>query len=171
LIAALTAILPGYCMNWPTGPANIRLVSIGTLAFSSELADSNARQWLGSLLPKLPPALLQSMAWQQDYLCRCLGECLFGEVLDAEAGYLADALDAADKDESGKCKYPVWRPRPAQSWFGYVRYNYTFKKEKMWNLLREHPRIARLDAVDEIDTLRQIGKEYAQDNVKLEHLV
>ena len=82
-------------MDWPTGPDKIRLVSIGTLSFSSELSVSHPSLWLGALAAKIPAALLQSMGWQQDYLCRCLGECIFGEVLDGEVGYLVHALDAA----------------------------------------------------------------------------
>ena len=171
LIAALTAILPGYHMDWPTGPDKIRVVSIGTLAFSSELSVSHPSLWLGALAAKIPAALLQSMGWQQDYLCRCLGECIFGEVLDGEVGYLVDALDAANKDKTGKLKIPVWRPRPAESWFSYVRYNRTFKKKEMQDILREHPDLARLDAVDGIQHLIDIGKAYAEATVKIEHLV
>ena len=49
LIAALTAILPGYCINWPTGPDKIRLVSVGTIAFSSEVPIGDPRLRLGYL--------------------------------------------------------------------------------------------------------------------------
>ena len=171
LIASLTAILPGYHMDWPTGPDKIRVVSIGTLTFSSELAVSNPAQWLGVLAAKIPAALLQSMGWQQDYLCRCLGECIYGDVLDGEVGYLVDAMDAASKNSEGKPKYPVWRPRPSESWFSYVRYNRTFKKTEMLDILRQHPDLARLDAVDGIPHLTAIGKAYAEANVKIEHLV
>jgi patatin-like phospholipase/acyl hydrolase len=171
LIAALTAILPGYHMDWPTGPDKIRVVSIGTLAFSSELSVSHPSLWLGALAAKIPAALLQSMGWQQDYLCRCLGECLFGEALDGEVGYLVDALDAASKDEFGKPKFPVWRPRPAESWFSYVRYNRTFKKAEMLEILSKYPNLARLDAVKGIPHLIEVGQKYAEDHVKLEHLV
>jgi patatin-like phospholipase/acyl hydrolase len=171
LIAALTAILPGYHMNWPTGPENIRVVSIGTLAFSSELTVANPSLWLGALAAKLPAALLQSISWQQDYLCRCLGECDFGEILDGEVGYLVDALDAANLDSEGKPKIPVWQPRPSVSWFKYVRYNRSFKKKEMQDILREHRDLARLDAVNGIPHLIEIGKAYAEANVKIEHLV
>jgi patatin-like phospholipase/acyl hydrolase len=171
LIAALTAILPGYHMDWPTGPDKIHVVSVGTLAFSSELTVSNPSLWLGALAAKIPAALLQSMGWQQDYLCRCLGECIFGEVLDGEVGYLVDALDAANKDEKGKLKIPVWRPRPAESWFKYVRYNRSFKKAEMQQILREHRDLASISAVGSIPRLIEVGQQYAAENVKLEHLV
>jgi patatin-like phospholipase/acyl hydrolase len=171
LIAALTAILPGYHMNWPTGTRNMHVVSIGTLSFSSELTVANPSLWLGAVAAKLPAALLQSIAWQQDYLCRTLGECIFGEILDGEVGYLADAMDAASLDSSGRPKFPVWQPRPAESWFTYVRYNRTFKKKEMQDILLLHPDLARLDAVNGISHLMEVGQAYAEANVKLEHLV
>jgi hypothetical protein len=158
LIAALTAILPGYHINWPSGPENIRVVSIGTLTFSSELPVRNPKLWLGALAAKVPAALLQSIGWQQDYLCRCLGECLFGESLDSEVGDL-------------RVDNPLSAPPPGRSWFSYVRYNRTFKKDEMQQVLREHPDLARIDAVNAISRLMDIGKAYAKDNVKIEHLV
>lgn len=165
-IAAFTAILPGYRVNWPPGPKNIRMVSIGTLSFSSELPIGDRKLWVGHFAKSIPIALLQSIAWQQDYLCRSLGECIFGELLDVEAGYLVDDLDAASNG-----KYPLWRPRPAESWFSYVRYNRSFKKKEMHEILSEYRDLARIDAVGAIPHLRRIGKEYAEANVKIEHLV
>jgi uncharacterized protein len=86
LIAALTAILPGYRVNWTPGPENIRLVSVGTIAFSSEVPIGDPRVGLGVLATKIPTAvlqttsaLMQSIGWQQDFLCRCLGDCIFAE--------------------------------------------------------------------------------------------
>jgi len=43
-----------------------------------------------------------------------------------------------------------------------------YKRQEM---LRTDPRLAQLDAVRSIPLLRQIGKAYAQDHVKLEHLI
>jgi predicted acylesterase/phospholipase RssA len=165
-IAALTAILPGYHINWPTGSMNIRVVSVGTLAFSSELPVGDPRLWVGHFAKSVPSALLQSAAWQQDYLCRSLGECIFGELLDAEVGYLADTLDAASNG-----RFPVWRPRPAESWFSYVRYNRSFKRNEMREILGENPDLARIDAVSAIPHLSNIGRLYAEENVKIEHLI
>ena len=170
LIAALTAVLPGYCINWPTGPASLRVVSVGTLTFSSEMPVGDPKLWVGYFARSIPAALLQSMGWQQDYLCRCLGECLFGEILDGEVGYLSEAMDAASKDRTGNRAYPAWRPRP-ESWFSYVRYNRTFKKKEMQEILLKYVDLGRIDAVGAIPHLRAIGKAYAEENVKLEHLI
>lgn len=188
-IAAMTAVLPGYRVGWTPGPDNIRLVSVGTTQFSTELRAKprfwqrllpnepqglqveNPRLWLGYYAKEVPAALLQTIGWQQDYLCRCLGECLFGEILDSEVGYLTDELDAAVRNSSGECEYPVWQPRPAKSWFSYVRYNRTYKKNELQKILREHPDLAKIDAIDAIPRLREIGQQYALDNVKLCHLI
>lgn len=181
LIAALTAILPAYRINWPTGPEKIRVVSVGTIEFSSRLRVKNQRLWLGHNAKKIPTALLQTIAWQQDYLCRCLGECIYGEILDREVGYLAESLDRASNGE-----FPVWKQRPGPSWFSYVRYNPTYRRQddlylrynpsyrlrdNLDTLLKKYPRLSELAAVDTIPILHEIGRDYAEETVKLEHLV
>lgn len=170
LIAALTAILPGYRVNWTPGPENVRLVSVGTISFSSEVPLGDPKLRLGVLATKIPTAvvqtlgaLMQSIGWQQDFLCRCLGNCIFaeklaGENLDIEVGnLLAESLAST---------LPAGR-----SWFSYVRYNRTFRKKEMIQILEEDPDLKRIDAVDAIPRLSDIGKEYAEENVKIEHLV
>jgi hypothetical protein len=180
LIAALTAILPGYKMNWPTGPENIRLVSVGTIAFSSEVPIGDPKLRLGILAARIPnailqttSALMQSIGWQQDYLCRCLGDCIFaeklvpenpesdrlvGENLDTEVGDLLAANLAG-------------APPPGRSWFSYVRYNRTYRKKEMEQILQNDPRLKRIDAIDAIPRLSAIGEKYAEEHVKLEHLI
>jgi len=81
-----------------------------------------------------------------------------GEKLDVEVGNLLfqnpeDALP----------------PRP--SWFSYVRYNRTYKKKEMEQILENNPRLKRIDAIDAIPRLGDIGREYAEKNVKIEHLI
>jgi hypothetical protein len=153
LIGALTAILPCYKMNWPPGPENIRIVSLGTLRFSSALPAKVQKLWLGFNAASIPPALIQGIAWQQDYLCRCLGECLYGEPLDSEIGDL------------------VGVPLPGARWFSYVRYNQSYKTERMDELLRTNPKLAKLDAIRAVPMLREIGQAYAREHVKLAHLI
>jgi patatin-like phospholipase/acyl hydrolase len=83
LIAALSATLPCYRLNWPSGPENLRVVSLGSMRFSSALPKDVGSLWVLYNAKKIPPALIQGIAWEQDYMCRCLGECLYGEPLDA----------------------------------------------------------------------------------------
>jgi patatin-like phospholipase/acyl hydrolase len=167
LIAALTAILPAYRINWPTGPEKIRVVSVGTIEFSSKLRVKNEKLWLLHNAKKIPVALLQTIAWQQDYLCRCLGECMYGELLDQEVGYLAESLD---RDSNGE--YPVWHQRPGPAWFSYVRYNPTYRRQDdLDKMLKKYPRLSEIAAVDTIPILHEIGRDYAAQTVKLEHLI
>lgn len=154
VIAALTAVLPGYCMNWTPGPENIRVISVGTLSFSSELSVKNPKLWLGYHAAHIPAALLTGTAWQQDYLCRCLGHCIFGELIDREVGTLIGDPGVF-----------------VRAWFSYVRYNRTYKAAEMTRVLTENPRLARIDALDAIPYLRDIGEKYAKENVRLEHLI
>jgi len=111
------------------------------------------KPWLGFNAASIPPALIQGIAWQQDYLCRCLGECLYGEPLDSEIGDL------------------VGVPLPGARWFSYVRYNQSYKTERMDELLRTNPRLAKLDAIRAVPMLREIGQAYAWEHVKLAHLI
>ena len=158
LIAAMTAILPGYRVNWTPGPENIRVVSVGTIQFSSEVRVKNQKLWVGYYATQIPEALLQAIGWQQDYLCRFLGDCIFGEELDSEAGdLLANNVESA--------------PPPGRSWFSYVRYNRSYRKNELEKILREHPLLAKMDAVEAIPSLRRVGREYAEKNVKLSHLI
>jgi patatin-like phospholipase/acyl hydrolase len=153
LIAALTAVLPCYRMNWETGIENIRLISVGTMRFATTLPKKTKNLWLGYNAAKVPAALIQGVAWQQDYLCRCLGECLYGEQLDAEIGDMTGAN------------------LPGDRWFSYVRYNKTYRADVLDALLRKDPRLAQLDAVAAIPLLEDAGKECSSEHVKLEHLI
>lgn len=153
LIAAQTAVLPCYKMEWPTGPENIRLISVGTMRFAAGIPKKAQRLWLGYHAAKIPAALIQGVAWQQDYLCRCLGSCLYGESLDSEIG-----------DLIGTCP-------PAEPWFSYVRYNHTYRAKELEDLLIRSPKLASLDAIEAIPVLQEVGNSYATGHVKMEHLV
>jgi hypothetical protein len=154
LIAALMAILPCYRLAWETGPDKIRLISVGTLRFSLAAADINVRSmWVGYNAAQIPSALIQGIALEQDYLCRCLGQCIHGEELDSEIGNLEGVA------------------LPGRSWFSYVRYNRSYMRQEAKELLRQNPQLARLDAVHAVPLLREIGRTYAQEHVRIEHLL
>jgi uncharacterized protein len=153
LIAALTAILPCYHLEWETGPDRIRIVSLGTLRFPSGLPPTAHHLWVGYNASHIPAALIQGIASEQDYLCRCLGECQYGEPVDSEIKNLIGVA------------------LPGQRWFSYVRYNRSYKKDEVEELLRAHPSLARLDAIHAIPILRRLGETYAAQNVRLEHLI
>lgn len=153
LIAGLTAILPCYNMNWETGPDKIRIVSLGTLRFTSALPRKAQSLWLGYNAATIPTALMNGVAWQQDFLCRCLGDCIYADKLDSEIGDLMGV------------------PLSGRSWFSYVRYNKSYNSQTLEDLLKEHPNMSALDAILAIPALRETGRTYAEEHVKLEHLV
>jgi patatin-like phospholipase/acyl hydrolase len=153
LIAALSATLPCYNMNWEQGPDALRIVSVGTMRFSSALPEKAQKLWLGYHAAKIPAALIDGVAWQQDFMCRCLGKCLFGEPLDSEIGDLVGGAS------------------PAAPWFSYVRYNRSYKAEALRELNRHDPHVSQLDAVKAIPRLQELGMAYAAEHVKIEHLV
>jgi hypothetical protein len=154
LIAALTALLPCYNIAWEPGPEKVRLISIGTVrvtsaAFQKKVSD----MWVGYNLPRIPAALIQGIALEQDYLCRCMGKCIFGEKLDSEIG------DLVDLNESG------------HKWFSYIRYNRSFMGKEAEDMLAKGSNISKLDVVDAIPELRELGRAYALENIKIDHLI
>jgi patatin-like phospholipase/acyl hydrolase len=154
LIAVLTAVLPCYRLAWETGPDKIRVISIGTIRFSLAEEDVNVRSmWLGYNAARIPAALMQGISQEQDCVCRCLGQCIHGEDLDTEIGNLQDAA------------------LPGRSWFSYARYNQSYTGKAMVELLRQNPQLSALDAIRAIPSLREIGRAYAQEHVRIEHLI
>lgn len=154
LIAALTAILPCYNLNWETGPDKIRLISVGTIRFALAAADKNVRSmWVGYNLPRIPLALIQGIGLEQDYLCRCLGHCLYGEELDEEVGTLEGVS------------------LPGRNWFSYVRYNKSYVRKAVEEMLQQNPQLAKIDAVHAMPLLKKLGRAYAEEHVKLAHLL
>jgi hypothetical protein len=152
LIAALTAVLPCYNLNWGGGSDKIRIISVGTIRFPSGLPKKVRKLWVGYNASRIPLALIQGAASEQDYLCRCLGDCIYGEPIDSEVNDLIGAR------------------LPGQRWFTYVRYNRSYGAAEVESLLQKHPSLAGLDGVHAIPILRQIGRQYAE-NVQLAHLV
>ena len=154
LIAALTAVLPCYRLGWEAGPDKIRLISVGTMRFSLAAANENIRRmWVGYNVPRIVAALLQGIAFEQDYLCRCLGQCIHGEELDSEIGNLEGAA------------------LPGRSWFSYVRYNKSYVGKAADELMQKTPELAELDAVRAVPLLREVGRAYAEEHVRIEHLI
>jgi uncharacterized protein len=154
LIAALTAILPCYNVNWETGADKIRLVSVGTIRFALAAANKNVRRmWVGYNAPRIPLALIQGVGMEQDYLCRCIGQCLHGEEVDSEVGNMEGC------------------GLPGRDWFSYVRYNKSFSGQAAKELLQKNAKLDKIDAVQAIPVLRKIGREYAKEHVCLEHLI
>jgi patatin-like phospholipase/acyl hydrolase len=154
VIAVQTAVLPAYRVRWPAGPENIRLISIGTLRFASAAAQLSAQQLgLFHAAKNVPRALMDTSSVQQDMICRTMGKCLFGAPIDGEVG-----------DMIGEDGLPKM--------FSYVRYNRSYRARDILELEAKYGNaITLLDSVNSIPALVEIGKEYASENVQLEHLI
>ena len=155
LIAVLTATLPQYRFAWPTGRDALHVVSVGTgherPHFPAKLAEKvNLRDQFKFLIP----ALLSSVAIEQDLLCRILGDCVFGESIDREIGDLnAASLLSGDQQK-----------------FTYVRYDQVLNADSPTAASAVKPIDTRLDRVENMPMFQRLGREYAAANVRLESL-
>ena len=157
LIAALTAILPCYHIEWPTGPDKLLLVSIGTGRMRSVLKDLSF--WtlnMGKNLLTVPQGLMESASMQQDFLCRVFGHCIFGDQIDTEVGDLIPA--GQDLNLSGDKK------------FSYVRYDHSFGGQELIDAVAAVGELT-LSNIKSMPLLTQLGQTYALKNVKLKHLL
>jgi patatin-like phospholipase/acyl hydrolase len=152
LIAMLMVTLPGYRVCWPSGRENLHIISVGTGSHRSTIAHRRAGKVnLLHQLEHVVPALISSVSQQQDAICRILGDCLYGALLDSELGTLTEPslLDSA------------------QQRFTYVRYDQDLDQLDSRKLRRHETAIDNLRLMP---TLRDIGQEYADSHVRFEHL-
>lgn len=154
--AFLMATVEPYNMNWTVGENNLLVVSVGT--GSSAQANKNLSPSEMNLLynaGSIPSALMYAALNEQDFLCRVFGNCLAGDLLDREVGNMI-----------GK-KGPV-----SPKLFTYVRYNAELSREGL-DALGLHDidpkNVQKLDSVDYIAELQQVGKAVAENKVKQEH--
>lgn len=147
----LMATLPPYQLRWPVGEKNLLLVSIGT-GMSPEANDDLAPGEMNLLYnaTSLPSALMLGAQYQQDLLCRALGNCLHGGKLDNEVGDLRGDL----------------APNQATKQFTYLRYNaeLTDKGLAALELVGIGPaHVQQLDSTEYTGELEQVGKAVARE--------
>jgi uncharacterized protein len=158
LIAYLTATLPRYRIGWETGVDKLELVSVGTGHVRTRLTKQQAVSVnLLDAAMHVIPALMQSAAVEQDLLCRAIGDCSWGEPVDAEIGALTEEGD---------------KPSPrGERKFRYVRYDHRFTPEEGAAMRSGgHSDPFALDNLALIPALRALGREFAAANVKPGHL-
>jgi uncharacterized protein len=154
LIAILMATLPSYCLEWPATRHELHVISIGTGSKATKLPKKLPHQInLYDHLRFVPAALMNSIATEQDLLCRVMGDCLFGSPIDKELGNLQQPNMF----------------KPAEQKFTYVRYDTRLDACEDPELLKAFAK-AELDDVKTIPSLQKLGKMYAEQNVKREHL-
>lgn len=151
------ATAPIYRLGWPVGAKNLLLMSVGTGSAGHPSPDLAARDLhLVRQVTATVNALLGSSATQQDVLCRLLGDCRYGEVVDEEVGDLRDHASLL-----------------AEPLFSYVRYDLELTRANLDGLglpavaLRD---VLPLDSVAHVQTLREVGAAIAERSVDLRHL-
>lgn len=152
LIAVLMATLPPYRVCWPATRTDLHVVSIGTGTACARLPDKSADQiTLIDQFGFVIPALMGSVVWEQDLVCRVLGDCLHGAPLDSELGAVDEPMLLG----------------PGEQKFTYVRYDQMIRTAR--NAKPQLPEI-RLDDIGQIPALDEAGRVYADRYVKREHL-
>jgi hypothetical protein len=156
LIAVLMATLPCYRVEWPTGSDRLHLISLGTGHVRSRLKDRSFRSYnLGANLLSMPAMLIDGTIMQQDMMCRVLGECRFGDPIDSEIGALISEGTPAPRDKQ----------------FSYVRYDHTFSAEEVLAAKTAYGGDLAMDNVRIMPFFAEVGRRYAEQFVRLEHLL
>jgi hypothetical protein len=154
LIAVLTATLPCYRICWPATREALHVTSVGTGLARARMPGKAASD-IHKLdhLKYIPPALIGCIAWEQDFLCRVMGDCVHGAALDFEIGAL---------------EMPTLLG-PQEQKFTYACYDQPLDSTDP--KIKELPGgQAELDDLKLIPLLQELGKEYANEHVRKEHL-
>jgi uncharacterized protein len=155
LIAILMATLPAYRLSWPATREALHVISVGTGAVRARLPQKMAAKInMVDQIKYLAPALLGSVAIEQDILCRILGDCLHGAKIDTEI----ESLNAPSLFTQSEQK------------FTYARYDDPFDvtPSQAKELVTGR---AEMDNLKLIPDLQKAGEEYAKQHVQPEHLV
>jgi patatin-like phospholipase/acyl hydrolase len=153
LIAMLTATLPQYQVGWPATRDQLHLISVGTGLVRARMPAKSARDVKRLEHVKyIAPALIGAAAWEQDLLCRVLGDCVHGEVLDSEVGALETPALLSSKEQK----------------FTYARYDHPLD-ERDPRINRLPGRQIELDDIKQVSLLQDLGEEYAERHVDKSH--
>ncbi|HUL12939.1 MAG TPA: patatin-like phospholipase family protein [Methylococcaceae bacterium] len=148
-----------YAVNWPTGADKLLIVSVGTGSADKarpnlDVDDLN----LVHYAKNIPSALMNAASAGWDMVCRTLGECRHGGMIDREIG---DMVMPAATD-------PNWT---GPKLFTYLRYDpdVTAAGLRELGLADIDPaKVQVLDSVDHIADIRRVGAAYAAKNIVLE---
>lgn len=146
----LMATHDAYRLRWPATESDLLLVSVGT--GTSPKADDHLRPGNMNLLfnaNSVPAALTYAALNEQDLLCRVFGRCRQGAPIDLEVGDLMHGQGLL-----------------AKRLFSYVRYNTDLSRGGLDDLGLHDlvpEQVQRLDSVQHIGDLRQVGQAAARD--------
>jgi uncharacterized protein len=142
--------------GWPTGTDRMLIVSIGT-GTSPDVRRGLEPEEMNLLFnaTTIPSALMFAALNEQDFLCRVFGDCLAGDPLDRE---ITDT-----KESTGPLSSKL---------FTYVRYNGELTEAGLTEIGCGHippDTVRKLDAVDAIPALREVGRAVAKAKVTPDH--
>lgn len=147
-----------YSINWPTGKDKLLIVSVGTVKTENVKSTDASLHKVHHAL-NVPTSLMNNASAGWDMACRMLGHCTFGEAIDREFGEML-----AEDNTSN------WT---GEKLFTYVRYEPDGSRKGLDSLglndIKED-NISKLDSVEFIGDIQQVGKIYAEKFVHLDHL-
>jgi hypothetical protein len=147
---------PADSRGWQTSVDDMLIVSVGTGTSAGE--NYGLRPDEMNLIfnaTTIPSALMYAALNEQDFLCRVFGDCAAGPPLDREVN-----------DMSGS------RGPPDKKLFRYIRYNADLTREALGALGCggiEPTRLQKLDSIEALDDLQEIGTAVAKESVKPAH--
>jgi patatin-like phospholipase/acyl hydrolase len=149
-----------YKINWPTGENQLLIVSVGTGSAAKTLVKNTGVGELNILhfAQNVPSALMNAASAGWDMVCRTLGACRHGGLIDREIGDMVQSQNSANFS--------------GPKLFSYLRYDPSVTREGLDALgLRDidPDHVQTLDSVAYMDDIRRVGIEYAKAHIKLEH--
>jgi uncharacterized protein len=164
---------PAYRLNWKKGEGNLLIVSVGTGAAESLGAiAASPNKNIVSTVAGLPGELMYGIQMDQDISCRFVGRCTFGSHLDREIMDLVPRQAREGMTVEEHYAAPV-APLSANlgRHFLYARYNADLSDaglKSLGFLQLDASRIQKMDAVENIPVLIQIGRAAAK-RVETDH--
>jgi hypothetical protein len=147
MLMVLLASLPEYGLQWPIGEENMLVVSVGTgSAAATHPGLRGSKVDLLFTARNLPSVFMRGASVGQDLMCRALGTVRAGAEIDRELG---SRLNTAALS--------------TPSLFTYLRYDADLSDEALKRRgitsSTTRRRMRRLDAVNELGLLRDVGRE------------
>lgn len=141
---------PAYRIGWPTDEKKLSVVSVGTGFLRNKKPMLDWRNLHKIAVAMTVPLVQISAADREtDVLCRTFGRCHLGDVIDSEVGDL--------KDRSGQ---------PFEPLFSYYRFNISLDQDRLGKLglkVKSPKDITRIDAVENLEALAEIGRGLAEE--------
>jgi hypothetical protein len=147
---------PADSRGWETGKDKMLIVSVGT-GTSPDVRAGLEPEDMNLLFnaTTIPSALMFAALNEQDFLCRAFGDCIAGDPLDREVGDMIGAGGPA-----------------MPKLFTYVRYNAELTETGLAAIgcgAIAPNAVRKLDAVESIPALREVGTAVAEAKVKADH--